>query len=365
MGCTTEAQRLKIILAWKQQGSIKGAARALSMPRKVVKHWVQRFTATGCVEKRSVRGRPPAMTGAGAEKALELLLAEGCSGADSVAWQLYSQGISATKLHKTTVIRTVRRLAKAKGTPIKAVLGKPAKQLTSATKLKRLQFALSNKSRGWRCVMFTDRKKFLFSYPGARVKPVAWVPRGSTRQAATVNHPQCVNIYAGITMYGVTSCHIVAGSSKHKTAYRNKQGKSARNITAAEYQAVLESTLLPEGSKLFKKQGITQWVLQQDNDPSHRHASSSVEKWTRQGSCSTQLLKDWPPNSPDLSPIENVWSYVQSKVNAKGCKTFEQFRQTVLDEVKGVPKQMLVHLFSSMPKRMAKVVEMVGDKTGY
>jgi len=33
--------------------------------------------------------------------------------------------------------------------------------------------------------------------------------------------------------------------------------------------------------------------------------------------------------------------------------------------VKGVPKQMLVHLFSSMPKRMAKVVEMVGDKTGY
>ena len=45
----------------------------------------------------------------------------------------------------------------------------------------------------------------------------AQVRRGSTRQAATVNHPQCVNVYAGITKYGVTKLHVVAGSSKHKT----------------------------------------------------------------------------------------------------------------------------------------------------
>jgi transposase len=365
MASTHESDRWKIILAWKEHGSIKGAARALSMPRSVVQRWVQRFNSTGGVEKHSSKGRSPALAGAAAEKALELLLAEGCSGADSVAQQLHSQGTTSKKLHKTTIIRAATRLAKAKGTPIKHVRSKPAKQLTAATQRKRLQFALANKSRDWRRVMFTDRKKFLLCYPGVKVNPTGWVPQGSTRQALTVNHPQCINLYAGITSHGVTSCHTVAGSSKHKTTYKNKQGTSAKNITAAEYKSVLESTLLPEGTRLFSEQGITHWVLQQDNDPSHGDASSSVKKWTRQGASNVELLLNWPPNSPDLSPIENVWSYVQSRVNAKGCKNLGDFQQAVQDEMRSVPRDMLEKLFSSMPRRMALVIERGGDKTGY
>jgi transposase len=352
-------------LAWRECGSVKGAARALRMPPRVVRRWVQRFNSTGGVAKYSSKGRTPALAGAAAEKALELLLAEGCSGADSVAQQLQSQGITSKKLHKATILRTATGLARAKGTPIKYVRSKPAKQLTAATRRKRLQFALANKYRDWRRVMFTDRKKFLLCYPGAKVNPAGWVLRGSTRQAPTVNHPQCINLYAGITFQGMTSCHIVAGSSKHKTTYKNKQGASARNITAAEYKNVLESTLLPEGTRLFREQGITQWVLQQDNDPSHGGASSTVKRWTRQGASSIELLQSWPPNSPDLSPIENIWSYVQSRVNAKGCKKLEDFQQAVQDEMRSVPKDMLRRLFSSMPNRMALVSERGGDKTGY
>jgi transposase len=222
------------------------------MPPRVVRRWVQRFNSTGGVAKYSSKGRTPALAGAAAEKALELLLAEGCSGADSVAQQLQSQGITSKKLHKATILRRATGLARAKGTPIKYVRSKPAKQLTAATRRKRLQFALANKYRDWRRVMFTDRKKFLLCYPGAKVNPAGWVLRGSTRQAPTVNHPQCINLYAGITVQGMTSCHIVAGSSKNKTTYKNKQGASARNITAAEYKNVLESTLLPEGTRLFR-----------------------------------------------------------------------------------------------------------------
>ena len=365
MTCTDERDRLRIILAWKEHGSIKGAARALRLPRSVVQRWVQRFKLTGAVAKLRSKGRPPSLSGAVAEKALQLLMTEGCSGADSVAQQLYSQGATHKKVHESTVLRSATKLAKAKGTPIRYVRGKPAKQLTAATKRKRLQFAEANKSRDWRSVMFTDRKKFLLCYPGVKVHPSGWVFKGSSRRAVTVNHAQCVNLYAGITQHGVTSCHIVAGSSKHKTAYTNKMGDKAKNITAAEYRAVLESTLLPEGTRLFKEQGITHWVLQQDNDPSHREASSTVKRWTRQGACSTELLRDWPPNSPDLSPIENVWGYVQAKVNAKGCKNIEDFQAAVRDEMGSVPKRMLRNLYSSMPRRMALVIERGGDKTGY
>jgi hypothetical protein len=56
---------------------------------------------------------------------------------------------------------------------------------------------------------------------------------------------------------------------------------------------------------------------------------------------------------------------VQSRVNAKGCKKLEDFQQAVQDEMRSVPKDMLRRLFSSMPNRMALVIERGGDKTGY
>jgi hypothetical protein len=213
--------------------------------------------------------------------------------------------------------------------------------------------------------MFTDRKKFLFSYPGAKVSAVEWVQRGSSRQAACVNHPQCVNLYAGITRYGVTSAHLVAGTSKQHSTHFNKQGKPSKNITASEYVDVVKSTLLPEGRRIFTTRGISSWVLQQDNDPSHKVASASILDWNTSHASSVSLLGQWPPNSPDLNPIENVWSYVQAKVDKMGCKTFEEFKEAVLMEIKIVPRKMLINLFDSMPRRMAKVIQLDGDKTKY
>jgi hypothetical protein len=37
-----------------------------------------------------------------------------------------------------------------------------------------------------------------------------------------------------------------------------------------------------------------------------------------------QVLRDWPPNSPDLNPIEHVWAYVQARVNVLGCYFFDE-----------------------------------------
>ncbi len=33
----------------------------------------------------------------------------------------------------------------------------------------------------------------------------------------------------------------------------------------------------------------------------------------------------WPPNSPDLSPIENAWSKVTAELNKKHYKSFDTF----------------------------------------
>ena len=91
----------------------------------------------------------------------------------------------------------------------------------------------------------------MFSYPGQRVSRVQWGVKGARRQAAAVNHPQCLNVYAGITKWGVTRVHVVAGSSKHKTTFRNKKGQLAKNITGSECFNVVPDTFLPHGTALF------------------------------------------------------------------------------------------------------------------
>jgi hypothetical protein len=279
------------------------------------------------------------------------------------------KGLTSKVLSRATIARAARREAKEQGKDLVVRRGKPRKEMTQATKAKRLKFALANKSRGWDRVLFTDRKRFYFSYPGSKVKGYRYRLRSKgeveDKAAFQPNHPQCLNIYAGISRFGITPIHVVAGSSKHKTTHTNKKGQPAKSITMAEYRDVLSKTLLPEGSKLFQNQGITSWVLQQDGDPSHSCAHAEVKKWNKAHHSKVEVLLNWPPNSPDLNLIENVWSAVQEKVNRAGCNSFEEFKDKVVQELEGYPKKSITKLFKSMDKRVSLVVANGGGPTKY
>lgn len=111
--------------------------------------------------------------------------------------------------------------------------------------------------------------------------------------------------------------------------------------------------------------GLTCWTLQQDNDPTHGVAPAVVQSFNKQRDAAVRLLPAWPPNSPDLNPIENVWAYVQARVNAKGCKTFAEFKAAVRQELRDIPKAMLSALIDSVPRRLAEVVRQKGGKIRY
>ncbi|EFN75575.1 Transposable element Tcb2 transposase, partial [Harpegnathos saltator] len=54
------------------------------------------------------------------------------------------------------------------------------------------------------------------------------------------------------------------------------------------------------------------WILQEDNDPKHRNKLCTERKKQ-----SGIVTLDWPSQSPDTNPIENVWAYLKHKLRGK------------------------------------------------
>lgn len=365
MKALPESVRWKLAHLAQQLGSVRAAARACGVSLSAAQRWVARAKSQDSMAVAKKIGRPRALSTVAARRGVELLLDSDFGSGAAAAQQLHKEGLTADVVHRTTATRAAKRQALLDGAPIRVLRGAPAKELTEPTKQKRLAFAAANKNRDWRSVMFTDRKKFLFLHPGAKVKPCSWARRGRRREAAAVNRPMALNVYMGITARGVTAVHVVAGTSKHHSQHTNKKGQPAKNITAGEYRAVLSQTLLLEGQRLLGGQGLSSWTLQQDNDPTHRVAATTIQQHNRQHGTSISLLANWPPHSPDLNPIENVWAMVQQKVNAMGCATFEEYAAAVKEELAAVPQQVLTNLYASMPNRLAIVMQRGGDKCGY
>lgn len=362
MPVTDTFVRHDIVATYRQVKTLKGTARQLGLSLKVVKHWVRRWQETGTVEPKANSGRPRALDPRGAAQALEGLKQDG-TGLDAVARKLHEEGYTARKVHRTTVGRVTKKLARTQGQRLRAQTGRPQVILTQANKDQRLRFAKANRSRDWTRVMFTDRKKFFLRNPGTSITPVTWTVGDQRRVATRVTNPVAVNVYAGITVHGVTKCHLVTGTRRKQKGYFNKKGEPARNITAAEYSDVVKDTFLPEGDRLFGGRGVTpNWVLQQDNDPTHGAAQAVVVARNRAKMGRVELLQNWPPNSPDLSIIENLWAYVDGKVKAMACKTGDEFEQAVLQQMKAVPKHYITSLFDSIKGRMEAVIKNKGDR---
>lgn len=343
-------------------------AKEVGVHRSTVKRWSDRHDRYGTVGRGKSSGRPRKMPPAACKRALELLLSGTEGGARFVAQQIYSENLTNGKVSPWTVVRAAKRWAADKGDSLQCLRGRPPKVMTPATRERRLSFAARNKRRSWKHVMITDRCRFYFRFPGSRVFRVRWVLRSAKHADGMFkpNNPMCYNVYAGITRFGVTKLHAVTGTSKLTTGYKNLRGQVAKNITKGEYRDVLNSTLLKEGRRIFSGQGMHGFVLQQDNDPCHTAAREVIQEWNSSaGGGVVQLLHDWPGNSPDLSPIENVWAWVDAEVASKGCTNFDQFCREVDRTFARIPKSMLENLFDSLPKRMQSCLDRAGHKTGF
>jgi hypothetical protein len=103
-------------------------------------------------------------------------------------------------------------------------------------------------------------------------------------------------------------------------------------------------------------------VFQHDNDPKHR--AKSVQEWL---SDQPFQVMEWPPQSPDLNPIEHLWAHLKRQLNKYDSppKGILELWDRVEEQWNKIDRATCLHLIESMPRRIEGVIEAKGRWTKY
>ncbi len=101
----------------------------------------------------------------------------------------------------------------------------------------------------------------------------------------------------------------------------------------------------------------------QDSTPVHTTAKNY--QWLEEHFPSYWRKREWPGNSPNLNPIENLWSIMKQKVaEMEPATTILQLQSQLQSAWAGLSPNLLEDLIMSMPKRMKMVIQLKGGYIG-
>lgn len=114
-------------------------------------------------------------------------------------------------------------------------------------------------------------------------------------------------------------------------------------------------------------------IFMQDN--ARTHTAIIVQDWLIPWAEGEGVeLIDWPPYSPDLNPIENLWKVLKEEIckrypeltdMPKSEKSLQQLREAADEVWNDFPVELLQELAESMQRRLAAVIAANGWYTKY
>lgn len=345
--------RHEVIFQWRKcRGDISKVIYKTGFTPRFVNFWIQRYQETGTVEDRPKSGRPHILSASQRAALVKAVQQE-----DSVPAAV------AVLKRKGTIPRhvsqkTARRELKAE-LEYRAVIIEP-KRTKQATK-KRLRF--SKQRQPVKRIVALDSTILNTAGSGRRRK--SWVRKGQRRVIQKVRKGQKLHVYGGITRYGPTPLVRVTGTTGLPKQYF-KKGKEGvlvpyAGVGAQEFQDTMRKQLVPKAERILRKHKAGKGMYLIDGAPAH--TAKTTKNFLR--SRNIQWLKNWPPNSPDLNPIENVWAWLKCHVYRKQSHNGAELWRRTKQQWKKLKPEMCAKYMRSFNKRKQICAQRKGGHTGY
>ncbi|KAI7933980.1 hypothetical protein MJO28_017368 [Puccinia striiformis f. sp. tritici] len=333
---TTE---IKARIAGMVEGGMShtGVAKKLELSRTTVSGIISRSRIRGTVETAKKSGRPRLTNDRDIRQLRNFLGSHPKSSLAEVT----------DSMENPVSIPTVRRRAHELGYRSRIAVKKPF--INSINRQKRLTFAREHLEwtiADWSKVIWSDESSFetgkktqrenVWRKKGERMKPECLEPTFKSGRSST-------------SIWGA-----FYGTSKIPIVFLQKGGTKAVDYIDQVYKGRLVETLA-----LIDPHH--QLILMEDNARSH--TAKLTKAFCKDNNINTI---EWPPQSPDLNPIENLWKILKTGIQQNyQPKSLDEMKEAIQQAWDDLPEQHLGSLLNSMPNRMRLVVEAGGGPIKY
>jgi len=285
-------------------------------------------------------GRPPKLTPKGERR----LLRAASKDTRATLAALSTPSKSGKQLSRTTVRKVLKKNGKAR----RRARRKP--YISKVHKRRRVRFGKAEKRRNWRRVCWSDESNFEIGYDGRNW----WITRAPGEEYLEKNLKP--SFKSGRTSVGVWGCFMDTTLGPLVIL-----PKGARMNQTRYTEEILKPHFVPFYKKMRRKYG-REVVMQEDGAKYHFAPIPAAYKESHK----VQRL-DWPPQSPDLSPIENLWKQLKDRISARKhrIRSIQEMEIALQQEWAKIEEEVLERLMESMPNRINLMLANKGGSIKY